>query len=129
MKENFKPSSGIAVDGSCIGNPGPAEYRGVDLRTGKQIFSNNIGESTNNVAEFLAIVHALAYSQRENIQCEIYSDSTTAIAWVKNRYANTKIRSELVERAENWLRENEYNLPLKWNTRAWGEIPADYGRK
>ncbi|MCX6055609.1 MAG: hypothetical protein NTZ74_11975 [Chloroflexi bacterium] len=35
-----------------------------------------------------------------------------------------------ITRAEDWLDNNEYsNKLLKWDTIAWGEIPADYGRK
>jgi ribonuclease HI len=37
---------------------------------------------------------------------------------------------ELIKRAENWLKENSFRNPiLKWETKAWGEIPADFGRK
>jgi ribonuclease HI len=35
-----------------------------------------------------------------------------------------------MERAEKWLLSNEFsNEILKWETKAWGEIPADFGRK
>ncbi|MGB0789138.1 MAG: ribonuclease H, partial [Marinirhabdus sp.] len=37
---------------------------------------------------------------------------------------------ELIARAEKWLRTNTYTTKVvKWETRAWGEIPADFGRK
>jgi ribonuclease HI len=93
---------------------------------------------TNNLGEFLAIVHGLAYLKNQNKDIPIYSDSQTAILWVKNKKIKTKLnRSEdnieifaLVDRALNWLENNEYSNPvLKWDTRYWGEIPADFGRK
>ena len=48
--------------------------------------------------------------------------------------ADEKIKTEelfkLIERAEKWLRENTYTTKiLKWETKQWGEIPADFGRK
>jgi ribonuclease HI len=43
---------------------------------------------------------------------------------------DTKVLFEMVRRAEKWLKENTYKNPiLKWETKAWGEIPADFGRK
>ena len=37
---------------------------------------------------------------------------------------------ELISRAIKWLNENKYNVNfLKWDTKLWGEIPADFGRK
>ena len=68
----------------------------------------------------------------------IYSDSKIAIGWVKKGQCRTNIPIteknkklfDLVKRAENWLKENTYTTKiLKWETKAWGEIPADFGRK
>lgn len=130
----------IAVDGACSGNPGTMEYRGVDVMTGAEIF--HVGpfqESTNNIGEFLALVHALAFfAQRGNSTTVIYSDSRTAIAWVRNRKCNSKLERtacnarsfELIARAERWLNTNPHRNPIiKWETKLWGEIPADFGRK
>jgi ribonuclease HI len=37
---------------------------------------------------------------------------------------------DLVDRAVRWLKTNDYpNKVLKWQTKQWGEIKADYGRK
>ena len=34
------------------------------------------------------------------------------------------------ERATKWLKENNYSATIKkWETKKWGEIPADFGRK
>ncbi|MCS6833768.1 MAG: reverse transcriptase-like protein, partial [Flammeovirgaceae bacterium] len=93
---------------------------------------------TNNVVEFIAIVHALAYCQKNKLPLPIYSDSQTAIKWVKNKKANTRLEKNatneklfaLLQRAEEWLANNQYDNPiLKWQTDKWGEIPADFGRK
>ena len=130
---------GIAVDAACSGNPGPVEYQGVDISTGRRLFHVGLPqEGTSNIGEFLALVHALAYSKKENLAFPIYTDSMTAIAWVKNRKSRTSLPKvpenqktfDLITRAEEWLTKNTYtNEVLKWKTKEWGEIPADFGRK
>lgn len=129
----------IAVDAACSKNPGPVEYRGVDVRTGAELFHvGPLQEGTNNLGEFLAIVHALAWMAERGLTMPVYSDSLTARAWVRNRAVKTTIAPTdgnqkirlLVERALQWLRTHTYANPiLTWNTREWGEIPADFGRK
>lgn len=127
-----------AVDAACSGNPGRMEYRGVDLRTGAVVFSLGPIYGTNNIGEFLAIVHALALMQKQGCHDAIYSDSRNALKWVRERRCRTTLKEtarsaavfELVRRAEAWLRNNSYENPLlKWDTRRWGEVPADFGRK
>jgi ribonuclease HI len=128
-----------AVDAACSGNPGPVEYRCVHVRTGQEVFKQGpFPKGTNNIGEFLAIVHALALFKQQGITAPIYSDSENAILWVKHQKCRTKLARDdenarlfdLIERAETWLRSNEYaNEILKWETDAWGEIPADFGRK
>lgn len=129
----------LSVDAACSGNPGLMEYRGVYTRTGEEIF--HVGpyrDGTNNIGEFLALVHGLAFLKKQNNPLPIYSDSKTAIAWVRNRKAKTKLEKtavnaelfDLVMRAEKWLAENTFTTSiLKWETESWGEIPADFGRK
>lgn len=130
----------IAVDAACSHNPGPVEYQGVDITTGKQIFHvGPLEGGSNNMGEFLAIVHALAMLTKAGRgDVTIYSDSRTAMAWVRNRHAKTTIAPtpenarirELVARAEAWLQTNQpTNRVIKWETEKWGEIPADFGRK
>ncbi|WP_054957531.1 ribonuclease H [Paenibacillus dakarensis] len=129
----------ISVDVGTRGNPGPVEYKGVDTRTGDVIFScGPISKGTNNLGEFLAIVHALAYLKKIGSSKTVYSDSVNAMKWVREkkvvstlvRDASTKEIWDLVDRAEHWLRTNSYdNKVLKWQTKSWGEIKADYGRK
>jgi len=129
----------IAVDAASSGNPGKMEYRGVDTQTEKQLFHQGpFAQGTNNIGEFLALVHGLAYLKQKNSDRIIYSDSKIAIGWVKRKTCNTKLQRnaknakmfELVDRAIQWLKTNTYTTKiLKWETKAWGEIPADFGRK
>jgi ribonuclease HI len=129
----------IAVDAASSGNPGVMEYRGVDTATRKVLFKQGpFPEGTNNIGEFLAIVHGLAYLKKNQSNRVIYTDSRTAISWVKKKKCNTRLKPsdknsdlfELIHRAEAWLRSNSYITPVvKWETRVWGEIPADFGRK
>lgn len=128
----------LCVDAACSGNPGPMEYRGVHLPSGKEVFRFGPIQGTNNIGEFLAIVHGLALMHQKGIAMPIYSDSVSGQAWVRNRKAKTTLaRTEqtaqaldMVARAEAWLRNNSFRVPiLKWNTNEWGEIPADFGRK
>jgi len=129
----------IAVDAASSGNPGKMEYRGVDTQTEKQLFHQGpFAQGTNNIGEFLALVHGLAYLKQKNSDRIIYSDSKIAIGWVKRKSCNTKLQRnaknakmfELVDRAIQWLKTNTYTTEIKkWETKAWGEIPADFGRK
>ncbi len=140
-KEQPRPVKGsIAVDAACSGNPGVMEYRGVKTVSGEEIFRMGPFDwGTNNIGEFLALVHALALLKKMNREdVPIYSDSTIAIGWVHKKKARTKLKRnsknqrlfELIKRAENWLENNKWKNPiLKWPTKKWGEIPADFGRK
>ena len=129
----------LAVDAACSGNPGKTEYRGVDTKTGEEVFRQGPFEyGTNNVGEFLALVHGLAYLKRLGSDMPIYSDSKIAIGWVQKKVFRSKLartkRNEymfqLVDRGLTWLENNDYTTEiLKWETKSWGEIPADFGRK
>ena len=128
----------LCVDAACSGNPGPMEYRGVHLPSGKEVFRFGPIQGTNSIGEFLAIVHGLALMEQKGIRMPIYSDSVSGQAWVRNKKAKTTLARtpetekalDLVARAENWLRTHQVNVPImKWDTENWGEIPADFGRK
>lgn len=127
-----------AVDAACSGNPGPMEYQGIDLATGARVFHYGPVHGTNNIGEFLAIVHALALMEKAGIRKTIYSDSRNAILWVGKMQCKTKLEHtpqtarlyQVINRAEQWLRTHPFRVPiLKWETRQWGEVPADFGRK
>lgn len=128
-----------AVDASCQGNPGLMEYKGVDLATGQVLFKvGPFQQGTNNIGEFLAVVHALAEMHRRNEWHNIYSDSQTAMAWIRNRQIKTQLKQtdrnaklfELMGRGLAWIRTHSWPVKImKWQTELWGEIPADFGRK
>lgn len=128
-----------AVDAGCSGNPGPMEYQCVDLSTGRRVFHFGPLYGTNNIGEFLAIVHALALMKQQGITDKVvYSDSRNAILWVKKKQCKTKLAHDartaelfdIIARAEAWLRNHPVTVPVvKWETDRWGEIPADFGRK
>jgi ribonuclease HI len=129
----------ISVDAASSGNPGIMEYQGVDTKTKKLLFHHGpFKQGTNNIGEFLALVHGLAELKKHNSDKSIYTDSITAISWVKKKKCNTKLEKtkdnerlfSLVDRALIWLNINSYSTNiLKWKTKIWGEIPADFGRK
>jgi len=129
----------MSVDAACSGNPGIMEYQGVHTGTNERIFYQGpFKDGTNNVGEFLALVHALALLQKKKSNAVIYTDSKTAMAWVRNKKVKTTLPKtpdnailfDMMDRAIKWLEENHYtNRIIKWDTKNWGEIPADFGRK
>ena len=129
----------ISVDAASSGNPGIMEYRGVDTQTHRQLFHQGpFQQGTNNIGEFLALVHGLAFLKKHNSDRLLYTDSRIAMGWVTRKKCNTKLKKtaknkavfDLVERAENWLKTTTFTTKIvKWETKAWGEIPADFGRK
>ena len=151
----------LAVDAACSGNPGMMEFRGVAVtfssesqldgaawrphlhetsscQTTEVFHRGPFPEGTNNIGEFLAIVLGLAYLKQHNLPWVLYSDSRTALAWLKKKHAQTKLECtpanqplfEMLRKAEQWLAENSYSTDVrKWDTEEWGEIPADFGRK
>lgn len=129
----------LAVDAAWNTKSGDMEYQGIYLHSGERLFLKGpFPDATNKIGEFLAIVHALALLTKQNSALPIYSDSLTAISWVRKKKANTKLERtaknaeifDLIERAEKWLATNRFPNPiLKWDTEAWGENPADFGRK
>ena len=128
-----------AVDASCLKNPGIMEYRGVDLATGKEIFRvGPFEDATNNIGEYLALVHALSLMAKIGEYHNIYSDSRTAMSWLRRKGNKSTLQPttknarvfELLKRADLWVQT--HNVPVavrKGETERWGEIPADFGRK
>lgn len=142
LKRIGKPIlNSISVDGAC-NNKGDSEYQGVYTDTKTELFIQGpFKDGSNNLMEFLALVHGLAYLKKNNLDLPIYSDSKTAISWVWRKTVKTTIKRtqknknifELVDRGIVWLQNNSeminHRRILKWETKAWGEIPADFGRK
>ena len=132
-------STAWAVDASCLGNPGKMEYRGVDLATGDVIFRMGpFDDATNNIGEYLALIHAMALMAKKGEYHNIYSDSITALSWWRNKKIKTQLKQtprnakvfELLARASVWANTHQFPAKvIKWQTERWGEIPADFGRK
>ena len=140
MKVSDVPElNSISVDAASSGNPGIMEYQGVDTSTKEILFKMGpFNNATNNIGEFLALVHGIAVLEKKSEKKIIYSDSITAMSWVRKKHCQTKLKRNkeneevfiLVERAIKWLKENNYSIIIKkWDTKNWGEIPADFGRK
>lgn len=138
IKEIIRNS--ISVDAACSGNPGKMEYQGVTTFSKNLLFHvGPLDGGTNNIGEFLALVHALAMFNKDgNDKTTIYTDSKTAMAWVRNKKVKTTLKEttknktifQLIDRALTWLAQNTHRNPIvKWETEKWGEIPADFGRK
>lgn len=129
----------ISVDAACSGNPGAMEYQGVDTATGEILFASDVYPvGTNNLGEFLAVVHALQYLHERNSDMPVYSDSVSALAWVRNKRVKTNLERNAdteklwqdIEDAVAWLYDHAYANPvIKWDTKSWGESKADFGRK
>ena len=129
----------ICVDAACNGTNGDMEYQGVLYPSGQLLFKKGVYKNaTNNIGEFLAIVHALAFLEKNQKNLPIYSDSKIAISWVAQKCAKSKLIAtpenetvfDLIYRAEVWLQNRTKTPPiLKWQTKLWGENPADFGRK
>jgi len=144
------PKEGIVVDGSTRGNPGPSEYRGINLANGQILFHKKIGIATNNICEFIALGHGILYALNQNKdQQTVYTDSQTAMSWIKRKFINSKLpespRTEIArdytERILLQLKKipvvyngidliiNNQITVTKWYSSEYGEIPADFGYK
>ena len=136
--ENPPVLDALAVDAACSGNPGMMEYQGIYIPTRTCVFHYRAEKGTNNIGEFLAIVHGLSYLKKHHLNQIIYSDSVNAISWVRQKQCKSRLPEDAstaelwdyIHRAEAWLRNNTYTTEIrKWDTDQWGEIPADFGRK
>jgi ribonuclease HI len=137
--DNHPVLNSLSVDAACNMVTGQMEYQGVHTGTKELWFRQGpFPKASNNIGEFLALVHGLALLKQKNINIPIYSDSITAIAWVRQKKHKSivlptdenEVIFDLLVRAEIWLQNNSFQTPIiKWNTKKWGEIPADYGRK
>ena len=138
-KIGYPVMNSISVDAAWNTRTLEMEYQGVKTDTKEVLFRKGpFKDATNNVGEFLAIVHALALLKERQSELPVYSDSRNAIGWVKSKQHRSKLERtphniivfDLLDRAVKWLKQNRYpNQVLKWETRAWGENPADFGRK
>lgn len=127
-------SEGIAVDAAHSTKQKRTEFQGIDLKTGKVVFYEDIGNQTINIGEFLAIVRAAKYIIQNNYKpMRIFSDSNTGISWFRNKRTASGKRNKLLQKAEAYLRIAAFWVDridvVKWDNKLYGEIPADFGNK
>jgi ribonuclease HI len=118
----------IFVDGFSSGNPGIGGFI-VAKYDGTVLFRKDYGNvHSNNWYELAAIATAvIKYPGRH-----IWSDSVTAIAWANGRVSKDVAKLYSNDQAFSLMIETIRKVnPVisKWNTRKWGEIPADPGNK
>ena len=103
MKE--RPAVGIATDGAHSAKERLTRFRAVDLSSGKELFSEAIGNWTNNIGEFLGIVEAVRFIiGHPGSPRVIYSDSITAITWYRNKQTASSRKCPALQKAENYYR-------------------------
>jgi len=80
----------IYIDGASLGNPGPAGIGVIIYDEKKEIvgkIQRNIGEATNNIAEYKALICALTEALiLKAVQVTIYTDSELVANQMNNRY-------------------------------------------
>ncbi|MCS7167603.1 MAG: ribonuclease HI family protein [Gemmatales bacterium] len=99
----------IHIDGAARGNPGPAAFGVVYLRDGQVVLEEKkyVGKTTNNVAEYLALLHALARAlQLGARQVHIFSDSELLVRQLTGVYRvrDAKLQ-QLYEQAQALIRQ------------------------
>lgn len=99
----------VYIDGASRGNPGPAAYAVlVKTAQGKPLasLSKILGETTNNVAEYRALLAALEYAVEHQHEVKLYSDSELLVRQIEGRY---KVKSAdlkpLHDRARTLIRQ------------------------
>ena len=128
------PEHGICCDAAHSTKNGITEYRAHVLETGEQILYKNLGNQTVNIGEFLAIIDCIKYIIENDYQYPvIYSDSLTAITWVKNKKTGSKRKNPDLQKAEVFLKVMAEDINkieiLHWDNKCWGEIISDFGNK
>lgn len=144
------PSFGLVSDASCRGDSkskqrdgyfhGKVEWQVRDLATGEFVRSSHVQEhSTGPIGETLGVITALRYlHEKGDHTTPVYCDNETAIEWVQARVCRSKLPLNLktastitdLNHAFDWLNEKKPRNPVrKWQTKIWGENPADFNRK
>jgi ribonuclease HI len=129
-----RPDCGIATDASHSTKHGATRYRGIDLRTGEEIFHEDLGNKTVNVGEFLGVVEAVKYIvEHDYAPRVVYTDSLTAISWFNEKRTASKRNTPALFKAEVFLQAMSAQVAtvevVHWDKESWGETPADFGLK
>lgn len=106
-----RPHEGIATDAAHSMKNGKTQYRGIDLKTGEEIFYRDLGSQTVNIGEFLAVIEAVKYILENNYSpAVIYTDSQTAISWFNTRKTHSRNRNTALKKAELFLQVMAYKV-------------------
>ena len=116
------PVEGIATDAAHSTKNKITEFQGIDLRTGKRIFYQNLGNKTVNIGEFLGVVEAAKYIIENDYSPRIiYTDSITAIAWFQNKKTASKKKCKELQKAEIFLKTLAWDVDTievrHWNNK------------
>lgn len=130
----MRPQKGIVCDAAHSEKNQLTEYQAYVLETGERIFRKDIGYQTTNIGEFLALVDSIKWVIETDYSPKvIYSDSVTAITWVREKKTASKRKNKNLAKAEIFLQVFDSCISeieiLHWNNKVWGENPADFGNK
>jgi len=127
----------ITVDASSSIKENFWEFQMVWSDTKEVIYrSPTYHDGTNNTGEVMGLCYAIKYRHNNKLDCNIYTDSKTAISAVSKGTYNMKSELISIETRKmiiNFLEEvrflDTFNI-IHWNNGLIGiEIPADFGRK
>lgn len=125
MVKFFKTKMSLSMfcDGGSRGNPGPAAIGFVVFKDDKEMkrFSQRIGETTNNVAEYKAVIAALRwlsknraildFSSGQKPRVNFYLDSQLVVSQLQGLYKVKSLKLQgLVIAAKNL--EKQMDLPV-----------------
>jgi len=126
------PTAGLTSDAGTHGNPGPCEYQVTDIG-GRLLEHRKLGVHTNNYAELAGILAMvrLAIKTGETL---LWTDSTIAMGWIRTCRLGPSVAEperilEFTREISRLLAQNPQLQLRKWETRRWGQIPSDFGRK
>ncbi len=115
----------LFVDGASRGNPGPAGY-GFVIETEDGSFEGYgyLGKSTNNVAEYTALIEGLKKALDMGVkELEIYSDSLLVVKQIKGEYRVKKphlmpLFEEAKKLLQNFEKVSIFHIERNRNRRA-----------
>lgn len=127
-----RPTKGITSDCGTHGNPGPCEYQVTDIK-GNRLYYIHLGVHTNNYAE-LSGIEGMIKIAVERGETELWTDSKIAMGWIRTGRVGEGVRErdeilKIVGRIQELFKQHPQLNLRKWNTKSWGQIPSDFGRK
>ena len=127
----------IYTDGASLGNPGPMGIGIVIFRDDDRIeeFSDYLGEGTNNIAEYSAVIRALEAAHRlGETEVHIRSDSELVVRQLNNEYkvkdAKLKPLKRRIDKLREGMKVSFEHIPREENedADALAKVAAERGR-